>query len=59
MNDYSIKTLTTHLGFDWIYENLFGVASIEWYDRWVEIGDEAIKKRILDYNEDDCVAMRV
>lgn len=34
-------------------------ASVEWYHRWVESGDEEIKQRILDYNEDDCVAMRV
>jgi len=33
--------------------------SIEWYDRWVETGDEGIKQRIPDDNEDDCVAMRV
>ncbi len=36
-----------------------GAASIEWYHRWVETGDSATRQRILDYNEDDCVAMRV
>jgi len=34
-------------------------ASIEWYHRWVETGDPATRQRILDYNEDDCIAMRV
>ena len=30
----------------------------EWYHRWVETGDSAILKRILDYNEDDCIAVK-
>ncbi len=36
-----------------------GAASIEWYHRWVETRDVAIRQRIFDYNEDDCTAMRV
>ena len=36
-----------------------GAASIEWYHRWVETGDAAIRQRILDHNEDDCIAMRI
>ena len=58
-NDYSIKTLATYLGFKWRDEEPSGAASIEWYHRWVEKGDVAIKQRILDYNEDDCIAMRI
>jgi len=34
-------------------------ASIEWYHRWVETEDLQIRQRILDYNEDDCLAMRI
>ena len=33
-----------------------GAASIEWYLRWVETGDLAIKNRICVYNNDDCIA---
>jgi uncharacterized protein len=58
-NDYSIKTLATYLGFKWRDKEPSGAASIEWYHRWVETGDVAIRQRILDYNEDDCIAMRV
>ena len=57
--DYSIKTLASCLGFKWRDSNPSGAASIEWYHRWVESGDTKIRQRILDYNEDDCVAMRV
>jgi predicted RecB family nuclease len=57
--DHSIKTLAYYLGFAWRDTDPSGAASIEWYHRWVETKDEEIKKRILEYNEDDCIAMRV
>lgn len=58
-HDYSIKTLARFLGFKWRDTDPSGAASIEWYDRWVETGDPAVRQRIIDYNEDDCRAMRV
>jgi uncharacterized protein len=57
--DLSIKTLASFLGFKWRDKEPSGASSVEWYNRWVETGDLQIKRRILDYNEDDCVAMRV
>jgi predicted RecB family nuclease len=57
--DHSIKTLASYLGFRWRDTDPSGAASIEWYHRWVETGDETIRRRILEYNEDDCRATRV
>jgi len=57
--DFSIKTIASYLGFKWRDTHPSGAASIEWYHRWVETGEPKIRKRILDYNEDDCRAMRV
>ena len=57
--DYSIKTLAKFLGFDWRDTHPSGAASIEWFDRWVKTGDPTVRQRILDYNEDDCIATRV
>jgi predicted RecB family nuclease len=57
--DYSIKTLASYLGFSWRDTDPSGASSIEWYHRWVESRDNTIKNRILEYNEDDCVATRV
>jgi len=57
--DHSIKTLATHLGFKWRDTDPSGASSVEWYNRWVESGDASIRQRILEYNEDDCIAMRV
>jgi predicted RecB family nuclease len=56
--DHTIKTLARYLGFDWRDTHPSGFASIEWYDRYVA-GDVEAKGRILEYNEDDCVATRV
>jgi predicted RecB family nuclease len=58
-NDHSIKTLASYLGFHWRDASPSGADSIEWYHRWIETGDPAIRQRILDYNEDDCIATRV
>lgn len=57
--DFSIKTLAKSLGFNWRDIEPSGAASIEWYHRWVETGDAALRARLLDYNEDDCRATRV
>lgn len=57
--DYSIKTLAHYLGFAWRDTHPSGAASIEWFHKWVETGDRAVRQRILDYNEDDCRATRV
>src|SRR5690606_24864757 len=57
--DYSIKTLAQYLGFSWRDKHPSGAASIEWFHRWIKGQDPVIHRRILDYNEDDCRAMRV
>lgn len=57
--DYSIKSLAKYLGFSWRDTHPSGAASIEWFDRWVKGRDPTVRQRILDYNEDDCVATRV
>jgi predicted RecB family nuclease len=57
--DYSIKTLASYLGFSWRDTDPSGASSIEWYHRWVENKDDSVRKRILEYNEDDCIATRV
>lgn len=54
--NHSIKALAKHLGFAWRDTDPSGAASIEWYHRWIETGDRAVLQRIVDYNEDDCLA---
>lgn len=58
-HDHSIKTLARYAGFQWRDADPSGAESIEWYHRWLESGNEELKQRILEYNEDDCRATRV
>lgn len=58
-HDYSIKSLASCLGFEWRDLEPSGAASVEWYHRWTETANPALRQRILEYNEDDCRAMRV
>ena len=57
--DYSIKTLARYLGFHWRDTDPSGASSIEWFHQYLETGSMEIKNRILEYNEDDCIATRV
>lgn len=57
--DFSIKTLAGYLGFEWRDTHPSGAASIEWFHKWIENRDPEVRQHILDYNEDDCRAMRV
>jgi len=58
-HSYGIKAIATFLGFQWRDHEPSGAASVRWYHDWVDTRDVAIKQRILEYNEDDCRAMRV
>lgn len=58
-HDHSIKTIAKWLGFSWRDREPSGAASIEWYRRYLATGDDAVRQRIVDYNEDDCVAEMV
>jgi uncharacterized protein len=56
---YSIKELAVYLGFQWRDVSPSGALSIQWFNEYLETKDEAILKRILEYNEDDCKATMV
>lgn len=58
-HDFSIKSLAKYCGFSWRDTDPSGAASIEWFDQWVRHRDPGLRQRLLDYNEDDCRAMRV
>ncbi|MBU4347047.1 TM0106 family RecB-like putative nuclease [Patescibacteria group bacterium] len=56
---YSIKDIAAYLGFKWRDETPSGALSIQWYNEYLKTNDEKIKKRILDYNENDCKATMI
>jgi predicted RecB family nuclease len=58
-HDFSIKSLAKYCGFSWRDVDPSGAASIEWFDQWAKTADPRLRQRLLHYNEDDCLAMRV
>ncbi|MEA2006542.1 MAG: TM0106 family RecB-like putative nuclease [Patescibacteria group bacterium] len=59
LGSYSLKDIAQYLGFSWRDETPSGALSIEWFNKYLETGDEKILERILLYNEDDCKATMV
>jgi predicted RecB family nuclease len=57
--DFSVKSLAKFCGFEWRDTDPSGASSVEWFDGWARSSDPAVKQRLLEYNEDDCRAMRV
>ena len=57
--DFSVKALAKFCGFAWRNTDPSGTSSIEWFDQWTPTRDPTLKQRLLEYNEDDCCAMRV
>ncbi|MFC1495813.1 TM0106 family RecB-like putative nuclease [Candidatus Margulisiibacteriota bacterium] len=53
---YGLKKIAEQVGFKWRDEDPSGANSIVWYNQYVETKDKKILQRILDYNEDDCIA---
>ena len=56
---YSIKKVAPVFGFNWRADDAGGLNSESWYGDWLKTGDDKIKNKILEYNEDDVVAMEV
>lgn len=56
VGSYSVKAIAVYLGFKWRDESPSGALSIQWFNDFIKSKDEKILKRILEYNEDDCIA---
>ncbi len=65
---YSLKDIAQYLGFKWRSDDAGGAESVVWYNEWLTLGKhneskgkaQKIKKKIIEYNEDDvCATMFV
>ncbi len=59
LSSYSIKEIAVYLGFAWRDESPSGALSIKWYNDYCQARDGKLLQRILDYNEDDCIATMI
>lgn len=53
-----LKDVGAYLGFKWASEGASGITSLVWRARFEETRDDIFKKRLIEYNLDDCVALR-
>ncbi len=54
----SLKDIASYLGFKWTDANASGIQSIIWRDQWTLSGDPSLKRRLIEYNQEDCVALK-
>jgi DNA-directed RNA polymerase subunit RPC12/RpoP len=54
----SLKEIAGYLGFRWTSVGASGLESIVWREQWEEVPEEALKSKLLEYNRDDCLALR-
>ncbi len=55
---YGIKQIARQVGFKWRDSDPGGANSIAWYNEYLaDPSRPELKQRIIDYNEDDCLAM--
>ena len=58
LTSYSIKPVAQYLGFEWRAQDAGGANSMQWYQEYLG-GNQELKQKILDYNEDDVRATQV
>ncbi|OQA86508.1 MAG: hypothetical protein BWY28_02333 [bacterium ADurb.Bin236] len=54
---YSIKSVAPALGFNWRHKDVGAMESMVLYWEYLETGDQKKVAKVIDYNEDDCIAM--
>jgi len=54
-----LKDIARYIGFNWSDENASGLQSIVWRKKWELTNSEQIKKKLIEYNQNDCEALFV
>ena len=54
----SLKNVAASLDFQWSDLGANGLVSMMWRQIWEQTGDPDTKRRLLNYNRDDCIALR-
>ncbi|MBU0645998.1 TM0106 family RecB-like putative nuclease [Patescibacteria group bacterium] len=53
---YSLKDIGAYVGYHWRAEDASGANSVLWFEDWLRTKSDDLKKKILEYNEDDVIA---
>jgi len=54
-----LKSIASFLGFKWSEHNASGFMSLLWRQQWESSREETVKQRIITYNHEDCLALRL
>ncbi|WP_288261755.1 TM0106 family RecB-like putative nuclease [uncultured Prochlorococcus sp.] len=54
--NYSLKTVSNWLGFEWEQKNVSGSKALYWWNQYQITGKEIFLKKIIKYNKYDCLA---
>lgn len=54
----SLKELARTVGWSWRSPGATGLQSLAWRHQWEESGDPEVKRQLIQYNEDDCGALK-
>ena len=54
----NLKDIGAYLGQKWSEEHATGLQSLFWRYEWETSGDESFKKRLIQYNLEDCLALK-
>lgn len=55
----SLKEIAKFLGYQWYDKRIDGLQSIVLRDRWERTSNDKIKKSLINYNRDDCFALKL
>ncbi len=56
LKNYSLKTVSNWLGFEWMQKNVSGSKALYWWIQYQITENEIFLKKIIQYNKDDCLA---
>ncbi len=56
LKNYSLKTVSNWLGFEWVQKNVSGSKALYWWIQYQITENEIFLKKIIQYNKDDCLA---
>ena len=53
-----LKDIARHLGFEWSQGEASGQQALIWRAQWEATRDPTLKRRLIDYNQEDCQALQ-
>jgi predicted RecB family nuclease len=53
-----LKDIGSYLGCSWTDVDAAGVQAVVWRTKWQQTGDQAFRNRLVQYNHEDCLALK-